>query len=524
MGIYFNPKNESFKKAVKSQIYIDKTGLLKELNMLIGTDNNCIALSHARRFGKTQAAAMIDAYYGCGNDSKNIFATFEISRDAKYEEHLNKYNVLHIDIASISDFHKDDLIDEFIRRIYSEFQTVFGNEFNSRVDINLALHWVYEKTGKFFVIILDEWDSVIRNFADKPTLIHQYLQLLHAIFKSEESKTYLALGYITGILPIKKLMDESALNNFQEYTMLKSGRFTKYFGFTENEVKILCENYKMDFDSVKEWYDGYLISGLHMYNPNSVCQSLIDGELDSYWKNTSAFDTINKFITLNYDGLKQSVLSMLAGNKVPVNINTFRNDLLVIGSKDDALTALIHLGYLAYNAETYEAYIPNFEVSLAYQAALQSSSWKEIASTISNCNALLQATISKDEDKVAALIEEAHSAYTSIIKYNDENSLSCVITMAYFTAPAFYNICRELPTGKGFADFAFIPRGDAPNKPALIIELKFNKSADSAIKQIKEKRYTGMLKGYSGKILLVGINYDKFSSDKRHTCKIEEWQ
>ena len=523
MSMYFNPGNERFLKTIRNKIYIDKTGLLEELNQVIGSETNCIALSHARRFGKSQAARMLDAYYSMGCDSREIFSQFAISQKNDFEKHLNKYNVIHLDISSIADFHKEDLVEECIKRIYDDFEAVYGKAIRRENDINVVINQVYEKTGIPFVIVIDEWDCVVRNHADAPNLVHRYLQFLHSLFKSEESMNYLALAYITGILPVKKMKDESALNNFVEYTMIESNELTPYFGFTEKEVKDLCDQYTMDFASVKEWYNGYFIDGIHMYNPNSVSRAMITGKLNSYWKNTSAFDTINTYITMNFTGLKDDILRMLSGGRVEVNVNTFKNDLSIIGSKDEAITALIHLGYLGYDVEMEEAYIPNYEVGLAYQAALSTGEWGEIAQSISRCQELLTATIRKDTQRVAELIELAHDAYTSILRYNNENSLSCVLTMAYFTAPAYYNVVREFPSGLGFADFAFIPRANAGQKPAMIIELKWDKDADSAIRQIKERRYTGNLRGYGEKILLVGVNYDKDSENKKHTCMIEEW-
>ena len=285
----------------------------------------------------------------------------------------------------------------------------------------------------------------------------------------------------------------------------------------------LSERFDMDFETVRAWYNGYLIDGIHMYNPNSVVQSMIDHDCDSYWRNTSSFESINTFITMNYEGLKDDIMSMLSGKKVRVNPNTFRNDLSIITSKDDALTALIHLGYLGYDADRKSAYVPNYEVATAFELALQTGEWKDIAKAISTCDDLLFETIDGNAERVAELIELAHDTYTSVLKYNDENSLSCVLTMAYFTAPGYYNIIREMPAGKGFADFVFIPRANAGFRPAMVVELKYNKSADTAIKQIKEKRYHGALSGYSDKILLVGISYDADGKDKKHhTCVIEE--
>ena len=524
MGIYFNPTNESFTKDRNYEIYVDKTELITYLNKVICTPRNCLSVSHARRFGKSHAAGMIDAYYSLGCDSSKLFDNTKISSHADYKKYMNKYNVIHLDISSFWDDFKDNLVEKIKEYIIDDFKKSFNDEIDYSKKFSVILMSVYQKTTIPFVIIIDEWDCVIRNSDDKE-LVHSYLQFLHSLFKSEESKAFLALGYITGILPIKKIKDESALNNFREYTMLKSKPITKYYGFTEEEVKELCKKYDMDFDSVKAWYNGYLIDGVHMYNPNSVTQAMIDQDCDSYWRNTSSFSSINTFITMNYAGLKDDIMTMLAGGKVIVDTRSFQNDLSDIHSKDDALTALIHLGYLGYDADRKSAYIPNYEVAEAFQMALKTGIWDEISKAISRCDELLMATIDGDETKVAEIIEQAHDTYTSVLKYNDENSLSCVLTMAYFTAPGYYNIVREMPAGKGFTDFAFIPRSNAGFRPAMIVELKYNQSAETAIKQIKEKKYHGALSGYSDKILLVGINYDMDGSDKKHhTCVIEEWR
>ena len=522
MGIYFNPGNRSFEQARNSMIYVDKTKLLEFLNKRLYTEDKCIALSHARRFGKSHAAGMIDAYYSRGCDSTELFEDTKLAADTDYKKHMNKYNVIHLDVASFWDSYKDNIVEKIVEYVYKDFRVAFGDELNYDDSFGYNLMQIYQKTGIPFVIIIDEWDCIIRN-CDDEELVHKYLQFLHSLFKSEEAKSFLALAYITGILPIKKIKDESALNNFREYTMLRSKPITEFYGFTEDEVKDLCRRYDMDFEATKAWYNGYLIDGMHMYNPNSVSMAMNNHDFDSYWKNTSSFASINTFITMNYDGLKDDVMAMLSGEKVYVNTDTFQNDLSTVSSKDEAITALIHLGYLGYDREEYSAYIPNYEVKKAYQAALCTGSWSEIAKSVGKCDELLRATIKGDEEKVAELVELAHDTYTSVLKYNDENSLSCVLTMAYFTAPAFYNIIREMPAGKGFADFVFIPRANAGFRPAMVVELKYNKSADTAIKQIKEKRYHGALSGYSDKILLVGISYDADGKDKKHhTCVIEE--
>ena len=523
MGIYFNPNNGSFMKDRNYEIYVDKTELITYLNKYIGTPRNCLAVSHARRFGKSHAAGMIDAYYSLGCDSTKLFENTKISQTPDYKKYMNKYNVIHLDISSFWDDFKQNIVEKIQEYVVDELKQEFVDKVDFTKKLSVVLMSIYNLTNTPFIIIIDEWDCIIRNSGDEE-LVHKYLQFLHSLFKSEESKSFLALAYITGILPIKKIKDESALNNFMEYTMINSYPITQYYGFTEEEVKDLCKQYDMDFDSMKAWYNGYLIDGLHMYNPNSVSMALTRHRLDSYWKNTLSFDSINTFITMNYEGLKDDIMTMLSGKKVMIDTRSFRNDFSDINSKDDALTALIHLGYLGYDIDRKSGFIPNYEVSEAFRMALKDGEWKEIAKAISRCDELLMATIDEDAEKVAEIVELAHDTYTSILKYNDENSLSCVLTMAYFTAPGYYNIVRKMPAMKGFADFVFIPRANAGKRPAMVVELKYNQSADSAITQIKEKRYHGVLEGYSDKILLVGINYDAEGKDnKHHTCIIEEW-
>ena len=524
MGNFLNPDNTGYIQIINSQIYVDKTQLIEFLNKRLSTEDKCIALSHARRFGKSHAAGMLEAYYSRGCDSLKLFEGTKIAQNPDFHKHLNRYNVIHIDVSSLWDSYKANIIEEIIANICEELKKEYKDAITYKASMALTLMQAYEQTNIPFVIIIDEWDCIIRNSDDKE-LVHRYLQFLHSLFKSKESKSFWALGYITGILPIKKIQDESALNNFEEFTMLNSYPITEYFGFTEDEVKELCKQRGMDYDSMKSWYDGYLIDGMHMSNPNSVVMAIKKRAYDSYWRNTSSFETVNNFITMNYEGLKDDVMVMLAGGMARVKTDTFKNDLTSINSKNNALTALIHLGYLAYDSDKQKAYIPNYEVSTAFEAAIEDGEgeWGKIGKTLSTSRELMDETVEGNAERVAELLELAHDTYASSLKYNDENSLSCVLTMAYFTAPAYYNVIREFPSGKGFADFAFIPRANAGSRPAMIIELKYDKSAETAIRQIKEKRYAGALKGHADKILLVGINYDSDGADKKkHTCIIEE--
>lgn len=364
MATYFNPNHDSFLQAVNSFIYVDKTGLLEYTNSVLGTESKCIALSHARRFGKSQVARMIDAYYSRGCDSKELFSRFEIAQKESFLRHLNKYNVVHFDVSTFLDFCDENLVEKIVENIYNELREEYP-EVDYTQNIAQVLSKIAAISRTKFVIVIDEWDSVVRNLSSSPELVHRYLQFLHALFKSEESKQFLALAYITGILPIKKIKDESALNNFREFTMMNSRVLAPYFGFTEDEVKALCKEHNMNFDTLRDWYDGYLINGYHIYNPNSVYEAIINRSVESYWRNTSSFATLNDLITLNFDGLKDDVLRMLKGGRVRVDVSGFQNDLSTINTKDDALTALIHLGYLAYDRECDQAFIPNNEVKEA---------------------------------------------------------------------------------------------------------------------------------------------------------------
>ena len=383
MGTYVNPGNNSFLSAVRSDIYIDKTGMLEILNNNINKESRYFAVSRARRFGKSMAAGMIDAYYSCGCDSRELFAPYEIAKYPDFEEHLNKYNVLHFDTSTFLNAAKtpDEVIpmmdNAIMDSLKEEFPFLSEEEYANAA---AAILKVYNKEGKQFIIIIDEWECIIRDAKDNEKLILDYLKYLRGFFKTEESKQFLALGYITGILPIKKIKGESALNNFWEYTMIAPGAFMSFFGFTETEIEELCMRYSQTIDNVRNWYDGYLmpVAGdwddheqMHIYNPSSVVEAFHRRKFGSYWKNTGAFTGVNDYIELNKAGLKDDVIAMIAGERRPVNVSTFQNDLTHYKTKDDVLTALIHMGYLGYDTESGEAFIPNEEVRDVFESAVR---------------------------------------------------------------------------------------------------------------------------------------------------------
>ena len=384
-----------------------------------------------------------------------------------------------------------------------------------------ALSLVNACTGNRFVIIIDEWDVLIRDEADDTAIQDSYIDFLRGLFKGVEPSKYIALAYLTGILPIKKLKTQSALNNFEEFTMLNAGQLVPYIGFTEEEVHELCDKYGRDYSQVKSWYDGYLLDDYQVYNPKAVVSIMQSGKYMSYWSQTGSYEVIVPLINMDFDGLRTAIIEMLSGASVSVDVTSFQNDTVSFANRDDVITYLIHLGYLAYNQELGEAFIPNEEIRQELKNAVKRNKWNEMAVFQKESLALLDATLDMEEDTVAASIEKIHNDYASSIEYNNENSLSSVLTIAYLSSMQYYfKPIRELPTGRGFADFVYIPKPMYKSDyPALVVELKWNKAAKTAVEQIRNRKYTQALEQFAGDILLVGINYDKKS--KEHTCVIE---
>lgn len=527
MGRFVNPDSSAFQVALNSRIYVDKTGLIEYTNSVLDTTNAYICNSRPRRFGKSYAANMLAAYYSKGADAEQMFSGLRISQTPNFKKHLNKYDVIHIDIQwflancedanTVVPFIANSVLDE-LRALYPE---VLSQEPGSLPD---ALSRVKDQTGQKFVVIIDEWDAIIRDDAITETVQDEYLNFLRGMFKGVEPTKYIQLAYLTGILPIKKEKAQSAVNNLDEFTMLQADELAPYIGFTEDEVQALCEQYHRDFDKVKKWYDGYLLNGYQVYNPKAVVSVMTKGKFRSYWSETGSYEVVVPLICMNYDGLKNAIIEMLSGSAVNVNTATFKNDPARIQNRDDVLTYLIHLGYLGYDEENETAFVPNEEIRQELITAVRSSNWDELIAFQQESRKLLAATLSMDEKQVAAEIDKIHSEYSSAIRYNDENSLSSTITIAYLGAMQYYfKPVRELPTGRGFADFVFIPKPEYKSTyPALVVELKWNQDTTTALQQIEDKKYPESILDYTGEILLVGINYDKTS--KEHQCRIEKYK
>jgi hypothetical protein len=390
------------------------------------------------------------------------------------------------------------------------------------VSLSDALSWINTATGQKFIIIIDEWDVLIRDEAANQAVQEEYINFLRGLFKGTEPTKYIHLAYLTGILPMKKQKTQSALNNFSQLTMVRPGVFAPYIGFTEEEVRGLCRKYDRDFEKVKRWYDGYQLGEIHAYNPNAVVCLMMEGGFQSYWSDTGTYESIRPLINMDFDGLKTSILIMLAGERVRVRTTSFQNDMVNFRNKDDVITLLIHLGYLSYDQANETAYIPNEEIRREFADAVEENKWNEFFDFQNQSARLLDATLDLDGDTVAELIEKIHNEYASSIRYNDENSLSSVLSIAYLASMQYYfKPVREMPAGRGFADFVFVPKPEYSGQyPALVVELKWNKNVQSALEQVRERKYPAALESYYGEILLVGINYDKQS--KEHQCRIEK--
>lgn len=486
-----------------------------------------ICNSRPRRFGKSIAANMLTAYYSRGCDSEAMFSGLTIGQAPDFKTHLNRYDVIHLDIQWCIEpaGGAEKVVSYITEKTVGELREYYPSEIPEHVkSLPEALSCVNGAKGRKFILIIDEWDVLIRDEADNQKIQEDYIRFLRALFKGTEPTKYIQLAYLTGILPIKKVKTQSALNNFDEYTMLFAGALAPYVGFTEDEVRRLCGKYQRDFEKVKRWYDGYLLGDYQVYNPRAVVTLMLNGQFKSYWSETGSYEAIVPLLNMDFDGLKSALIEIIAGNSVEVQVGTFQNDAVNFANKDDVLTYLIHLGYLAYDQNTERAFVPNEEIRQELIKATQRKKWNEFLDFQRESFVLLDATLDMDAETVAEQIEKIYMDYASAIQYHNENSLSSVLSIAYLSAMQYYfKPVRELPTGRGFADFVFIPKPEyIQDYPAMVVELKWNRSAKTAMQQIKERHYPDSLKAYTGEILLVAVNYDK--KTKVHQCLIEKYE
>lgn len=536
MGTFLNPGNSGFTRIVESE-YVDKTGLIGMINKTIGTTKNLTCISRPRRFGKSYAAQMLCAYYDKTCDSHDLFDRYCISKDATYGKHINHYHVISLDITGfISTFKKkriplENIPDTIDAAVLSETHKLFP-DLCDITDLNECLLELVRTTGTKIVFVIDEWDSMIREAKDDDEAQESYLNLLRGWFKNNNfTPEAVAAAYMTGILPIKKDGSQSAISDFIEYSVLEPGEFAGFVGFTEEEVKSICEEKHQDFKKMKLWYDGYTVGEKHsIYNPYSVMHAAGTGRFKSYWKKTSAAETLITYIDMDQDDLQDTIARLIAGESVIVDTDSFQNDVETFTCKDDVLTLLTHLGYLTYEEEP-DSYvddsvvglvkIPNEEVCSEFDKILRKAKHKSLIELVRRSDKLLQDTLAGNSDAVAKAIADVHDSEYAPTYYSNEQSLRYVVKMAYISCVDQYAKVEELPSGHGIADVVFLPKRRSA-LPAMIVELKWNRDVQGAIRQIRDRDYPKILTNYGGRIVLVGINYDE--DTKVHACVIEEYR
>jgi hypothetical protein len=519
MGNYLNVGNAGF-RAIRKKTYVDKTGLITFINGTLGSMDKLTCVSRPRRFGKSFAAKMLCAYYDKSCDSRELFEDLEIAEDPSFEEYLNKYDVIYLDMTlfiSSTDNIKN-VISEIKSKIIEEVKAAYPGTRESEI-LYEVLADVADRTGNKFIFIIDEWDALFREAKNDTEIQKEYIYMLRALFKSSLTDKMIEAAYITGILPIKKYGTQSAMTDFKEYTMLQPEPLQYYVGFTEQEVKKLCESSKLDFREVQHWYDGYIISeDVHVYNPMSVMDALERNRIKNYWTQSETYESLKIYIEMDFDGLKEAIVQMLGGARYRIEVGSFQNDMTNINDKDDVLTLLVHLGYLAYDSVEHTIYIPNEEIRQEFICAVEKGKRKEISKLIRTSDQLLQATLDMDEEAVAEAIEKAHTEGCAPLFYNNEQALRSVIRFAYISSVDEFLRIEEIPSGRGYADVVYLPKKGSA-MPIMLVELKVNKSAEGAIAQIKNKNYPKVFEGFGSDILLVGVNYDEKS--KAHSCRIE---
>jgi hypothetical protein len=571
-GIFLNPEgNNAFTEILNnriSKVFVDKTGFIGETIDRLDSDSKLIAFTRPRRFGKTIMARMLASYYSKSVDSMEMFSNLKISAykgkklidnretEVTYKTYINKFDVIYIDmntvdtkyltyvkgeqvknVADIVDFLEYQIISEL--KDYPLFLSILEEAQTGNTGLADALSKIHKSLGITFVLIMDEWDLVYREYRDDGKLQKKFIDLLRGLFKSSDSLESFSLVYLTGILPIKKYNSQSALNNFDEYNMLTPGGFAPYFGFTKNEVDLICEQRvcSLSRSVLKDWYDGYKIRmsiedkvskkrnvvDLDIYNPNSVCKAVNRNECTNYWSGTSSNEEVIRLINMNFRGIKTDITKLIDGIRVPFNSNNFQNDMVSIKDKNDILSLLVCLGYLGCiekNNGSKLAYIPNQEIRQTLLSIVKGQKWSRRTEIVRRSEALLNSIIKKqDGGKVAEIIQNIHnSSAVSLLDYNSEESLTyCVMTALQWSTMDIYDSHREEQAGKGRIDLVYVPEYD--EYPLIIIEFKYGKSAEEAIEQIKKQKYYRRYTERYRKIILVGINYSK--TTKEHQCLIE---
>lgn len=550
MSTILNPSNDNtFADIVRARdngVFVDKTQFIDEVIGRFNTTRKFLAVTRPRRFGKTITAHMLSAFFSKGCDSKEMFKGLKISESKNYQDHLNKYDVIYWDMNSVRDNFMayiddsslhiegiDDIVD------YMQYVTLHElkkhEQFNEIINSDSligkkSLKQAIAVTKNKFVLIMDEWDLIYREYREDTALQKKFIDLLRSLFKSDDGQACFHLAYLTGILPIKKYNSQSALNNFKEYNMLSPEPYEKYFGFTEDEItEIVKSPYcSLTHEDLKTWYEGYKLNKVDIYNPNSVASAVSDKKCKSYWSGTSSNKEVVRLINMNFDGIKNDILNLIAGAKIMFDYETFQNDMVSIENKDQLFSLLVCLGYLGCEEKgdgstCRLAYVPNREIRSALSSIVRKQSWYTSSSIIERSETLFGAIASMDAERTAKIVQEIHnSPNVSLLRYNSEEALVfCVIAGLMWRTEYDYESYRELQSGKGAIDLVYVPRW-SDDLPIILIEFKRDASAEEALEQIKAKDYPSRYceSECTNDILMIGLSYN--SKTKEHQCVIEK--
>lgn len=535
MGNYLNAAAvyDAYLREVNSPYFVDKSLLLEELIPRIETGTNYVCITRPRRFGKSVMANMIASFFSkkCGADS--VFQGLKIAGSDLYRKHIGKYDVIFISLNELP--RKCRSYEQYIDRIESrlicdlkkEYPDADFREDDAVWDALTSVYNAYD--SRRFIFVLDEWDFIFhRDFVTEKNK-KEYIDFLSNLLKG---KAYVALAYMTGILPIAKYSSGSELNMFLEYTMAAEELYGDYFGFTDREVDELYERYlakqrhpAVTREGLRIWYDGYHTKlGERVYNPRSVVASLTNNNLGNYWTSAGPYDEIFYYIEHNIAAVREELAKMVSGIPVLAKVREYAATSMNLTTKDEIFSAMVVYGFLSY--ENGYVSIPNKELMDRFADMLMKEpALGYVHQLAKKSSEMLQATLENDTETMMDILEYAHNTEAPLLRYNDEAELSAVVNLVYLAARDFYRVEREDRAGVGYVDFIFYPETDR-NADGIILELKVDHTPEEAIAQIKEKKYALKFEGrlgekstYTGRILGVGIAYHRAA--KKHSCKIE---
>ncbi len=536
MGVYLNSPSAYtlYKNETEKPYFVDKSLMLKELFPLVREGNNHICITRPRRFGKTVIANMIASFFSRGCNSNDIFQSLNISKDPEYKRYQNQFPVIHISLnelprkCSSYEEYIDRIEKRLIRDLQREYPDIPVDKEEAVWDVLTDIYTV--DTTARFVFVLDEWDFIFHQSFITEADEKAYLSFLRNMLKDQP---YVLFTYMTGILPIAKYSSGSELNMFIEFTMVTEERFSEDFGFTEKEVDMLYERYllrnedhRINREGLRDWYNGYhTFSGERVYNPRSVVWALENNNLGNYWSSSGPYDEIFYYVKHNISAVQKDLLLMISGGAVPVKIREYAATATELKSKSEIFSAMGVYGFLSY--ENGQVTIPNRELMGKFDDMIRTEdSLGYVYRLAKESERMLQVTLKGDTDIMEEILELVHDTEIPLLSYNNETELTSVVNLAYLAARDTYRVEREDKAGVGYVDFIFYPEINT-SSDCMILELKMDSTPEDAIEQIKDKKYalrfkpkSGEKPRYTGRILAVGISYDRKS--KVHHCKIEE--